>query len=74
MSGFLSGSISVTLENGEVYEGPWALVSETPRTSAPAVIPLAMADDWDDVYGTGYFTAHVLGSQVYARATLTGSE
>jgi hypothetical protein len=29
---------------------------------------------WDGVYGAGYFTAHVLGSKDYARATLTGSK
>jgi hypothetical protein len=74
MSGILSGSISVILDNGEVCKGPWALVSDTaPGTIAAAVAPIDMADDWDSVYGTGYFTAHVLGSKLYARATLTGS-
>jgi hypothetical protein len=73
MSGVFNGSISVVL-NGEVFKGPWALVPETPVASATAVTPVDMADDWDDVYGTNYFTAHVLGSKVYARATLTGSK
>jgi hypothetical protein len=75
MSGVFHGSISVVLDNGEVFKGPWALVPEMPpSTSATAVTPVDMADDWDDVYGTNYFTAHVLGSKVYARATLTGSK
>jgi hypothetical protein len=73
ISGLFSGSISVVLDNGEVFKGPWALVSETPPGTA-AVTPVDMAEDWDDVYGAGYFTAHVLGSKVYARATLTGSK
>jgi hypothetical protein len=73
MSGVFYGSISVVLDNGEVFKGPWALVPETPGTSATLVTPVDMADDWDDVYGTNYFTAHVLGSKVYARATLAGS-
>ena len=33
-----------------------------------------MAADWDSVYGAGYFTAHVLGNKLYARATLTGTK
>jgi hypothetical protein len=32
-----------------------------------------MAADWDLVYGTGFYTAHVVGNQLYARATLTGN-
>ena len=32
-----------------------------------------MAADWDLVYGTGFYTAHVVGNKLYARATLTGN-
>jgi hypothetical protein len=79
ISGILSGSISVVLENGEVCKGPWAFVSDTPpATSATAgtaaVAPIDMAADWDSVYGTFYFTAHVFGNKLYARATLTGTK
>jgi hypothetical protein len=74
LSGILSGSISVVLENGEVCKGPWAFVPNTaPGTSATVVTPIDMAADWDSVYGTGYFAAHVLGNKLYARATLTGN-
>jgi len=74
MSGLFSGSISVTLDNSEVCKGPWALVPTTaPGASATAIAPFDMAADWDSVYGSGYFTAHVLGSKDYARATLTGN-
>lgn len=74
MSGILSGTISVILDNGEVCKGPWAFVSTTPPgTSATVVTPIDMTADWDSVYGTGYFAAHVLGNKLYARATLTGN-
>jgi hypothetical protein len=74
MSGLFSGSISVVLDNGEVCKGPWAFVSKTPPgTSATVVTPIDMAADWDSVYGTGYFAAHVLGDRLYARATLSGN-
>jgi hypothetical protein len=79
MSGLFAGSISVTLDNGEVCKGPWAFVSDTPSATsatagAAAVAPIDMAADWDSVYGAGYFTAHVLGNKLYARATLTGTK
>jgi hypothetical protein len=74
LSGLFSGSISVVLDNGEVCKGQWAFVSTTPQSmSATAVTPIDMAADWDDVYGAGYFAAHVLGNKLYARATLTGN-
>ena len=79
MSGLFAGSISVTLGNGEICKGPWAFVSQTapgPNTTVPAapVALIDMAADWDSVYGPGYFTAHVLGNKLYARATLTGTK
>ncbi len=76
MSGLLSGTISVTLENGEVCKGPWAFVSKTPpgKSDASGSAPKAMAADWDTVYGPGYYVAHVLGNKFYARATLTGNK
>jgi hypothetical protein len=74
ISGVLSGIISVVLDNGEVCTGSWAFVStKPPNTSATVVAPIDMAADWDSVYGTGYFAAHVLGNKLYARATLTGT-
>jgi len=77
MSGLLSGTISVSLANGEVCQGPWAFVSKAiPRSansSAASAAPPDMASDWDLVYGTGFYTAHVVGNKLYARATLTGN-
>jgi len=77
MSGLLSGTISVSLANGEVCQGPWAFVSKAnpnnAKSSAAGAAPPDMADDWDLVYGTGFYTAHVVGNKLYARATLTGT-
>ncbi|MGC2031288.1 MAG: hypothetical protein WA642_14815 [Steroidobacteraceae bacterium] len=77
MSGLLSGTITVTLANGEVCRGPWAFVSKPPpddasKSGAASHSP-DMAADWDLVYGTGFYTAHVVGNKLYARATLTGN-
>lgn len=77
MSGLLSGTISVNLPNGEVCTGPWSFVSKTPPASsglsAGAAAPMDAAADWDFVYGPGFYVAHVVGNQLYARATLTGN-
>jgi len=74
MSGILSGTISVVLDNGEVCKGSWVLVSKTaPDKSSSNSALINMAADWDSVYGSGYHVAHVLGTKLYARATLTGT-
>jgi hypothetical protein len=78
MSGILSGTISVILANGEVCQGPWTFVSKTaPDTesnaNAASPVPRDLAADWDLVYGPGFYTAHVVGNKLYARATLTGN-
>ena len=41
----------------------------------PVQGPLAdsdMAPLWDSVYGSGFYVAHVLGTRLYARASLAG--
>ncbi len=77
MSGLLSGMVSVSLANGEVCQGPWAFVSQTSpnnaNSSAASPVPPDMAADWDLMYGIGFYTAHVVGNKLYARATLTGN-
>jgi hypothetical protein len=78
MSGLLSGTISVILANGDVCQGPWAFVSKTPpdtksNANAASPVPGDLAADWDLVYGPGFYTAHVVGNKLYARATLTGN-
>jgi hypothetical protein len=75
MSGILSGTISVTVADGETCSGPWAFVSKAPAagTVAGAAAPMDMGADWDLVYGSGFYVAHVVGNKLYARATLTGN-
>jgi hypothetical protein len=73
---FNSGNISVVLADGEVFAGPWKALSVKAReqkanAGAPEQVNLASA--WDTVYGQGFYTAHVLGTHLFATATLTGN-
>lgn len=70
---FNSGSIKVTLSDGEVFQGRWSVA---PRPGGPgATMPNNdMASVWDTVYGQGFYTAHVLGQKLYVQTTLTGSK
>jgi len=72
-----SGDFSVVLGGGEVCNGRW---QEVPRsnTSSKTGTPENMAAtnmsaEWDTVYGTGFYVAHVLGAKLYARAVVTGN-
>lgn len=69
LSGVLkTGSLSATLEDGEVCRGDWGAVRQDDPSAAQ------MSGEWDRVYGQGFFTANVLGNPVFARAVLTGSK
>lgn len=63
MSGALSGEIRVSLPGDGSCTGPWSL-----RSSQQQSFDLAAA--WDQVYGQGYYTAHVLGVREFVRTTL----
>jgi hypothetical protein len=63
MSGALSGKISVSLPGDGSCTGPWSL-----RGSQQQAFDLSA--DWDQVYGEGYHTAHVLGVREFVRTTL----
>ena len=63
MSGALSGEIRVGLPGDGTCAGPWSL-----RSSQQQAFDLAA--DWDQVYGEGYYTAHVLGVREFVRTTL----
>ena len=70
---FSSGSVSVTLADGEVCKGRWATVPRPETTQTPAAPAEDMSSAWDTIYGPGFYVSHVLGSRLYARAVLTGS-
>jgi hypothetical protein len=74
---FNSGDLSVVLGGGEVCKGHWAQVPRpnTPQaaTTAAAATGDNLSAEWDTVYGTGFYVAHVLGTRLYARAVLTGN-
>lgn len=62
-----SGSMSATLQGGEVCRGSWATV----RQNDPSASKLSV--EWDRVYGQGFFVANILGNPTFARAVLTGT-
>ena len=74
---FNSGNFSVVLADGEVCKGRWATVprpnNASEATAASAAPANNLSAEWDTVYGTGFYVAHVLGARLYARADLTGS-
>jgi hypothetical protein len=78
MTGLLnSGNFSVVLGDGEVCKGAWQEVPR-PKTSnevgtANNMPAINLSAEWDTVYGTGFYVAHVLGAKLYARAMVTGS-
>jgi hypothetical protein len=65
--------MSVVLSDGEVCKGRWAQVPVPDKHEGPATAPAdPMASDWDTVYGQGFYVANVLGTRLFARASLTG--
>ena len=77
LKGVLSGTVTVALPYGEICIGPRHFVGATSTAPAGAdcITPslIAIATDWDIVYGPGYYLAHVFGNNLYSRATLTGN-
>lgn len=61
-----AGKIAATLGDGEICKGGWRLLP------TPADNPVAA--DWDEVYGQGFYVAHVLGARQYVQAELTGGQ
>ena len=59
------GELSATLD-GQPLRGPWSTVAPDDPTAN------SLAADWDRVYGTGFFTTHVLGTNMFAHGTLAG--
>ncbi len=63
-----SGTMSATLQDGEVCKGSWAPVRQDDPSAG------SMSVEWDSVYGAGFFVANVLGNRVFARAVLLGTK
>ena len=63
-----SGSLTATLQGGEVCKGSWTQVHQDDPSANK------MAAQWDAVFGQGFFVANVLGNPVFLRATLTGTQ
>lgn len=79
LSGALySGSFKVVLGNGETGQGRWGIVPRPNKSSDPgnAAPPSSsdMAAEWDTVYGLGFYTAHVLGAKLHAKAEVIGNQ
>jgi hypothetical protein len=74
---FDSGSFSVMLGNGETCKGHWEVVARPSSSGQAAATSATSADnlaaEWDIVYGTGFYVAHVLGSRLYVRSVATGN-
>jgi hypothetical protein len=63
-----SGTMSATLQGGEVCNGRWARL----RPDDPSANGLSAA--WDRLYGAGFFAANVLGNSGADRAVLAGDK
>jgi hypothetical protein len=59
--------VSVVLEDGEVCSGPFAILSPTDSSARE------LSTEWDLIYGSGYYLAHVLGTPIH-RSTLVGNK
>jgi len=68
-SSLKSGSVSFAWTDGEVCRGRWSLVQQTGANYAPSdIAPL-----WDQVYGSGHYLAHVVGTRFYGKAEAKGN-
>lgn len=61
-------TLTLTLPSGETFKGTGSLVPHTQNPLNP------LSAQWDLVYGSGYYVAHVLGTDAYRVATLNGDK
>jgi hypothetical protein len=79
MHGSTTGQITVTLANGETFNGQWstlvAFSTNTNPKKAPTGSPLQpnLASAWDAVYGQGFYLAKVIGVGI-GQSLLTGNQ
>lgn len=69
LNGLFSGNVVVTLQNGEAFKGTWHPVAQDAMPAGDA----SLEQDWDLVYGNGFYRANILGTRLHARAELAGS-
>ena len=70
-----SGNFVIALADGEKFSGPWKQLSVNARSqSAGDAASFNLASAWDTVYGQNFYSAHVLGSRLFTRAAMTGSQ
>jgi hypothetical protein len=62
-----SGTISIIPAEGECFIGNYSFVEQNPKTLNKDILSAA----WDNVYGPGYYVAHVLGT-MHALVELKG--
>jgi hypothetical protein len=60
-----SGSLIVHMAPGITCSGAWKAVSQQDPSANQ------MSAEWDEVYGSGYFVANVLGKRTFARSAPT---
>ena len=77
MDGVVSGNIRTILNTGEVCAGTWSrVVRVSSSDAADAVIdvpPVTLSEQWDGVYGAGYYTAHIVDAPSHAHSVVSGS-
>lgn len=69
------GKLAVVLADGERFNGLWKQIYEkagTASTTAESRGAGDMSSAWNAVYGSGYYTAHVLGCPLFVHTELTG--
>jgi hypothetical protein len=64
--GWQSATITATLPDSDIYSGSFALATAIPDRE--------LAPYWDQVFGSGYFNAKVLGSPRHFRTTLKNKQ
>ena len=62
------GSLTIHMTQGITCSGAWKAVSQQDPSARQ------MSAEWDEVYGSGYFVANVLGKRTFARSTPTCSD
>ena len=60
-----SGSIAVHITPSITCPGAWEAISRDDPSA------MQMSVEWDQVYGSGFFVANVLGKRTFARSILT---